>query len=173
MPHQDREKRREYAKKYYQEHKKELIDYGREYYKNHRISTTEYMPHNIKNVARKKKEDEKGIHDKMVQRRIRRKTKLEIYNIIAVFHEHGIQCWRCGENKEWLLTIGHIDGNGKEDRMKYNGTGNMSLFRDIKKGNRSVKDLEIECISCNLCKQWYGIYPDEMDEKKFNEFFGY
>lgn len=138
--------RKEYMKKWREENKEWMGDYHKKYYKTHK--NNKYQS----------------------DRTLRRKLRLEAYRTIADFHGHEIKCWRCGEDREWVLTIGHINDNGKDDRREY-GTHHNPFFKAIISGERSSMNLEIECVNCNYCKEWYGKYPDEFTPEKFDGYY--
>ena len=65
----------------------------------------------------------------------------------------------------WCLTIGHLNEDGNEDRIK-NGSTTI-LYNKIISGERSSDDLEIQCMNCNCCLAWYGKYPNEITEENW------
>jgi len=95
----------------------------------------------------------------------RNKLKKQAYEIISNYHNSEIKCWRCGESLIEALTIGHINNDGKQDRLVH-GTGE-TFFRKIISGIRSCENLKIECFNCNCCLENYGKYPDEITEEEF------
>jgi len=157
----------DYNKNYKEEHYEDLKKYLKEYNKTKRPNkkeyNKEYREKNKEILAIKQKALNKKYQDKTIQKNkvIKRELKREVYKIISEKHNHPIKCWRCEENREWVLSIGHINEDGFKDRKKY-GTGGIVFFRAIISGERPVDDLEIECIKCNLCKEWNGKYPDEI-----------
>jgi hypothetical protein len=112
-------------------------------------SSYENYPDNVKDIC------EKRYFDKRVDAMKR----------IATEHIHELKCWRCNEENIYKLTIGHLNEDGKEERKK--GIKYIKLYSAILSGDRTTKDLEIECCNCNCCKQWYKKYPDEMTMEYF------
>jgi hypothetical protein len=136
---------KEYAVKYREDNRELLREKQREYYKN--------------NKERRIKENT------ICQTKRVRRYKLKAFEAIAKHHNSTIICWKCGEDRLWCLTIGHVNQDGKEDR-KMNGNGTR-FYKAVIEGIRICDDLQIECMNCNCCLQWYGKYPDEITEEEF------
>jgi hypothetical protein len=153
---------KEYHKEYYA--RPEIKEKRREYNKE-RQSTLLYKEH--RKAYMKKYHGEPGHQEsnKHYQFIRIRKYKIKAIETIAAYYNIEVKCWRCGETRLWVLSIGHPDKNGKEDRQT-NGTG-TKFYKMIFEGKRDCKDLKIECINCNYCLKWYGRYPDEMSEEEF------
>lgn len=74
---------------------------------------------------------------------------------VLVFNYYGNECKCCGENNGKLLTIDHINDNGKEHgtkRCRYKG---ISLYRYLVKNNYPV-GLQVLCFNCNIGKKNNG-----------------
>jgi hypothetical protein len=164
------------VKKHYQENKEEKQKYGREY--------REKNIEKVKEYDRKRSQDKRdslSIEEKRIQRKINyekydykytdtkslriRKLKIKALEAIANFHSSELKCWRCGETKLWVLTIGHINNDGQKDRI--DNCGSYGLYRRLINGERIPTDLRIECMNCNCCLAWYKKYPDEIIEDEF------
>jgi hypothetical protein len=175
-------------KLYDEEHKEEKTEYNKQYWENNKPilieknkKWREENPDKIHEWNEKYFSDEENVEHRKeylkswrirnkdtyaIKRRIaHREHKIKMLEEIAKFHNSEIKCWRCGEERIWVLTVGHPSGNGDSDR-KNNGTGTQ-YYRNIIAGNVDLTDVKIECMNCNCCSEWYGLYPDEMTIEKF------
>jgi hypothetical protein len=91
--------------------------------------------------------------------------KKEAIDKILHFNKDDYVCWKCGIKDPHVLSIGHINQDGKADRKKF-GRG-TPFMKNIINGTKIPNDLKIECMNCNCCLQWYGKYPDEMNDEEF------
>jgi hypothetical protein len=184
----NKEKIKESRKQYYEENKEQIFRYKKEYRENHREKAREYAkqyrsqkpkanklkPEEPGVVIKKKKEkikasnigqvEKQNLKNKECQKRRIRKYKINALEKIAKYNNSNVECWRCGETRMWVLTIGHIMGNGRDDRKK-NGTGTQ-YYKKIIDGSRTCEDLKIECITCNYVQGRCGKYPDELLKRK-------
>jgi len=191
MSYKSKVDEKEHKKVYYQLHKEEIKEKSRKYRAAHAEQIKEtrkfYYQKNKEKVKKNVKKYTDG-HKTAIQiynnnyRETHMKTlreykknwsannnkylKIRAMEMIANFHGSKIKCWRCGELRIWVLTIGHLNGDGTKDR-KINGRG-MTYYKKIISGKRSCEDLQIECVNCNCCLQWYGKYPDEINEEDWN-----
>lgn len=99
--------------------------------------------------------------------RTKRRQKMKVFETIAKHHDTEIKCWRCGTGNQWVLSIGHPGETGNLDRKIYKGT--HAFRKAIIDETRTCDDLQIECMNCNCCLEWYGKYPDEINNETFKE----
>lgn len=162
-------------KKHYETNKDEIFKYKEKYRETHREAAKEYAKtYRARNKKETNEKSKKEQHikikketsekqknkNKECQRRRTRRYKMLALNTISDVQGNGIKCWRCGESRPWVLTIGHVLQNGKEDRKK-NGTGTQ-YYKKIFERVISCRDLQIECVSCNYAQFRYKKYPDEL-----------
>lgn len=71
----------------------------------------------------------------------------------SVLMEHyGSKCFCCGENKPLLLTIDHVNSDGKiihRNSTNNNRIGGATLYRKLIKEN-FPKGIQIACYNCNI-----------------------
>jgi hypothetical protein len=182
VPFKDKEKEKEYRKRNYEKHKEKIKEYAdsrkelkKEYDKEYRLKNLDIINEKKRKYYNDNKEKVLQYHKKYYDKtKIERKSehrnlKIKAFNKIAEFHDTTIKCWRCGETRLWVITIGHINQDGKEDRKISKSM--VNFYRRIIKGEREIDDLQLECADCNFCLQWYGKYPDEMNEENFLKTF--
>lgn len=58
----------------------------------------------------------------------------------------GPICRDCGEDEFEFLTLGHLNGDGAEDRS---AMGRRQIYLDIARGVRSACDYAVQCRNCN------------------------
>lgn len=131
-----------------------------------KLQSKKYRDTHKEEIAVSKKKYKENNKEKVGAAAKRRNVKLKktAFSKISEFHKTDISCWRCGEMQTEKLTIGHINNDGNEDRKQFKS---QSLYVAIKDGVRTCADLRLECYNCNLCKAFYGKYPDEIEEKEF------
>lgn len=159
---------RKYMKKWYQEHKEEENRKSREYHRLHK----EECNKNTREHYHNHKEEYQAHNKRWIQehpgynKKKSRIAKIKALETIAKHHNMKIECWRCHEKQLWVLTIGHPNKDGKEDKKIY-GISGVAWYGSIISGEKTCDNLKIECMNCNSCLEWYGKYPDEMIEKDF------
>jgi hypothetical protein len=130
------EKHPEYAKNYYQAHKKEM---------------------NAKNKDWKKKNPEKN---KIIQRNHSKKYRQKL--IIQVLSHYGgnpPKCACCGERELDFLTIDHINGGGNQHRKKVLGhlIGGWIFYIWLRKNN-FPEGFRVLCWNCQWgCRKHNGV----------------
>jgi hypothetical protein len=71
---------------------------------------------------------------------------------------YGGVCQCCGESEYRFLTIGHVDGNGAEERRSINGNargGNQALLRRLRREGWPP-GYRTECWNCNCASHFNG-----------------
>ena len=85
--------------------------------------------------------------------RINKEQILKIVNVARIrlkeliFSHYGKMCACCGEDNFMLLTIDHIEGNGKEHRKEV--SSGTAFWYWIKRNNFPV-DFQTLCYNCNI-----------------------
>lgn len=77
----------------------------------------------------------------------RRKTKFRIFELL------GKKCSKCNFIDWRALQIDHVNGNGKQDRLKFGNSASyyLHILREIENGS---KDYQLLCANCNWIKRW-------------------
>jgi len=94
-------------------------------------------------------------HSKIISKQrkiIREKLKQQIFNA------YGHMCNHCGEIRNKLLTIDHVNNDGGKHR-KLVGRRSEDIYKDVIKEYRPDK-YQILCISCNWHKGMYKELPE-------------
>lgn len=110
---------------------------------------------------RKLHKEQISIHDK--NKRLKLKQEF--------MKEYGGVCICCGESNICFLSIDHIDGKGKEHRLKLGiskrGGSTSNVLRDIRKRGWPKDNYRILCYNCNIARaQNNGICPHEEERLK-------
>ena len=119
----NKEKYKEHQRIYRELHKEEINEKQRNYSKDNREHiNSRQREWNKTNPEKVKgyKEKRKSI-DMLWRRNNRRNLRTQVYKMIAEKRRGIICCWRCGETREWVLTLGHKNCDGKTDREKFKG----------------------------------------------------
>lgn len=152
MPSTDPQKRKEYAQKYYQEHKDKLREQAKERWKNnpqrpHRYKTdAKYR----KYVDQWRKENKDKIH--ATTKKCRNKLKNEIINA------YGGKCACCDEGNDVFLTIDHTNGGGNQHRKEIGSDGGTSMYYWLKRNNYP-NGFRVLCWNCNAAHAIMGRCP--------------
>ncbi len=100
------------------------------------------------------------------------KTKILAFQKIS--KEKIPKCVVCGNNDTRILTINHINGEGRKESSLPGG--NNKLYKSIIHDERTVEDLEVRCYNCNILyeydrkmrvlpENWVQIYKDLINEQ--------
>ena len=110
-------------------------------------------------ATRKKHRDANLEKCREYKRQADRRLKDEVFEAYG-----GYRCVCCGETMQSMLTIDHVNNDGKEHRAKIaagksymtcrTGNGN-SLYRDLRKNN-FPDGVQILCYNCNISKYRLG-----------------
>ena len=86
----------------------------------------------------------------------------------------GPVCKCCGENDPVVLTLDHVNNDGKRDRETQCGTGSVFYYRLKAKGWPQTPELQVLCWNCNMAKKFNGgampLWRDK--HSRLEEFFG-
>ena len=163
MVYTDKQKQKEYLKKWYLENKDRVLK-ERKIYRESSINKLKIKKYNqgyrIKNKAKIyqwkkdwfiKNKDKKKIYQKRYELKLKEK----------VYEGYGNKCNCCGE-KNWLfLTVDHIMGGGNKERRK-NKSGWVGLYVSII-NNNFPNIYQILCMNCNHGKyRNKGICPHQV-----------
>jgi hypothetical protein len=143
VPHSTLEARRNYHRRYCEEHSDKVKADKRKWYLEHKDEMRERSKAWAKTPAGRLNSIERSNrwrikyagHDKAKRRE----------NRIKVISTYGGKCSCCSESEIAFLTIDHINGNGREDRKKYND----NLYGYLLKLTEPRKDLRVLCMNCN------------------------
>lgn len=141
-----RDERRQNAKVYYAEHKEELSQYSRQYRAKHRDTLlrkaatrrTENRDH-INAKARKDHAENKEQRNATI-RKYRANLRSRFFAI------YGDECADCHLKVKDLLTVGHTNNDGAQDRLENGGVWGV-LFRAIAQPNPDK--YKTQCWNCN------------------------
>jgi len=122
--------RRDYNRKYYQEHKEHILSTNKKYRQEHKEQDKRWRA-----TYTKKHYDE--------IRQIHWKRKLKVVEML------GGKCRRCGEMDIRVLQVNHINGGGRRDPL-----GKTDLYLEIVQGRRPIDDLELLCANCNIIYEY-------------------
>lgn len=171
--------------KYYEEHKEHLIEKNKEWAKNnpdkvkakrdkYRNANRDELNSNNNDRRRelRKTDTEYAEKNRQYQRDYYKQIKKEIFNA------YGNECAKCGETIKQFLEIGHINNDGKENRMDVCGrnTPDLRFYLWVRKEG-FPKTLELECHSCNCVKGEYtdnenGEYNKKLKQEVINAYGG-
>ena len=156
----NKEKDREYNKKYYESHitpeyrarKKEMAN---NYYKVNKDKIN--AKNRLDNVRKEKRREEAKI------------KRLEIKNI--VFNHYGRICSLCGETDERTLTIDHINGNGNKHRREEIHGHYQTIYFWLVRYN-FPEGFRVLCMNCqfkhkyaNRCRE---IFNENLQKEEIN-----
>lgn len=133
----NKEKRREYNKKYYLKHREHILL---------RIGS---KPSFVRIRKLPKTKEEKQITRKGSNTRRRSLLRNKC------FEHYGYTCKCCGESKKEFLCLDHINGGGNKHR-KEEKIRDLSHWA-VKNGFPSI--FQILCHNCNMAKSLYGSCP--------------
>lgn len=95
---------------------------------------------------RRKVDPTRLMHKRKQAREYTREYKDKIYDIL------GHCCNQCGFSDERALQIDHIDGGGREHRLRV-GRGNRSYYKSILDDPKIKSKFQILCANCNWIKR--------------------
>lgn len=75
-----------------------------------------------------------------------------------VLKKYGGKCQCCGETRREFLTIEHINGNGRQERIALGNLGGTAYNCYLKRTPKR-DDLTVLCWNCNCAKGKYGECP--------------
>ena len=152
MACKSKDKKLEYNKRYYQEHKDEIKARKREYYRTH----PEYRAKAAKRDRQRRSTPEGRAYKEAYEQkyRLRRKRSFDKLRIEVFMHysNNKMECARCGYNNIDALCLDHIHNNGYYERKVLKISGGSNFYRWLK--NRGFPSgYQILCHNCNQLKQ--------------------
>lgn len=82
---------------------------------------------------------------------------------LQIFAHYGQRCACCGESRYELLTVDHVNNDGKAHRMEIGGGGKLYRWLII---NNFPPGFQILCMNCNWAKSRYGECPHERERRQ-------
>lgn len=145
----DREKTRDYNRKYSREHRGEINARCRRYYNEHREEILSY-----KRRYYLEHKEEQGSQNLRYQRQRLLTLKLDALTHYGI---NGCACVKCGESRLACLSIDHINGGGTQQ-----GLGGATLYFWLIKNNYP-EGYQTLCMNCQFVKR---IENDESRKKQ-------
>ncbi len=123
MPLKDRQKRKEYAKKYRELRLDKAREYSRVYHKNHPKDRSEYLKKYY-------------IENRISYLEKRRIATHELKQLVLKYYGNGVvACVLCGYNNIDALSIDHIDGSGAKHRRENRYLAGRKIYGWLIKNN--------------------------------------
>lgn len=137
MPYKDLERRREYMREYYKDHRKEINQYKAEWQRDH---WKEYYAEHKEELKTKAKYN---------NRRVR------FLALLAYSAGAKPQCAQCKIDDFDVLTIDHIEGGGNKHRRQLRVGSGTNFFYWLKR-NDYPEGYQVLCWNCNVRKRFVG-----------------
>ena len=170
-------RRYEYMRKWKNEHRSLLNEYQRKWYRKNRESALKsskkwyqknkkrmalwkkkYRAENIVRLLRREKER----YDKNKTVFLENRKKLFRERRELIVKSYGGKCVCCGESNFEFLALDHVNGGGRQDRIK-NGPVNQEYYQIIKKNY--PKKYRLLCHNCNQSLGYYKYCPHNKEFK--------
>ena len=182
----DKEKRNQYARKYYQENSERLKKYQRErrrqyrendpdeYQKNKEISRSysrEYYMNNPEKNKKyyEKKKSQQGFREHRME--YNRKHRRELREKIIDHYSNGLsKCSCCGDPHFEFLELDHINGNGEIHRKEIKRTAGQAFYTWLIRNNYP-EGYRVLCSNCNQSYGMYGYCPHQEEKKESQVFY--
>lgn len=136
--------------------KEEILARQRKYYHDHKEERIAYYKKNrIKEILKKRRKRNKNINAPIPEygkkiKKTKEERKKELKQIkLKILSHYGNKCFCCKEDKIKLLTVDHIENNGREhgnSKRRYKGA---ILYLHLIKLNYP-KGIQILCFNCNI-----------------------
>jgi hypothetical protein len=165
------EEDRRYHREYYQAHKKEICEGRRVKYATDPVHREKVLSDRNKHYD-KRRAYEKAYYEKNKESR---KAYARVHRERLWIEARSFfgPCACCGESRLEFLTLDHIHGNGKEDRLKNHrdGTGILTKLRYDGWPENAKKEYRLLCFNCNCSIGIRGYCPHqrERDETSITE----
>jgi 5-methylcytosine-specific restriction endonuclease McrA len=143
----DKEKVKEYNKKYYSEHREQLLPKMIERTKIWAKKNKDYVNKYSRELRRKQIENEGKSRNSLASKLNRQRNKKE------VIEKMGGKCTCCGETEIDFLTMDHVNNDGAQHRRdaKIGKRGGGDIWRYVR-DNNYPPDFQILCFNCNYSK---------------------
>jgi len=145
---------KEWCKKYYQEHREELLTKQKKYSEEHKeqikIYAQQYLQseHGKQVIAKWEVNNRERIYE-----RDRNYRKVLRQEVLTYYGGGKCACVRCGIDDIRVLSIDHIKSNGKEHRQKMKDEGINSIYRWLKKKGYP-EGYQTLCMNCQWIKRY-------------------
>ena len=147
----EKPKGKEYHLYYYIKNKEKIKARKHKYREEHREEIN--LKHRLKYPERK---EQISIKDKEKRDSIRKE----------VLYQYGNKCSCCGEHRECMLTMDHINSKGNEHRKQIGDSGS-NLYKWLKRNNFPKDNFRILCWNCNCGRAKNGnVCPHETEREK-------
>jgi hypothetical protein len=149
--------RHDYYKEYYQNNKQKLKEKAARYYilnkdRIHKLQKEYNATHREQSNERSRRwrrRHKDQVNE--IQRRDNTRVKLKLMNLLG-----GCQCRRCGFSDIRALQIDHINGKGKQLRIKLTGSNRMNrlvFYYYLRDPEMAKRELQVLCANCNWIKR--------------------
>ena len=152
MPCKSTDKRLEYGRRYYREHKDEINAKKREYRRAH----PEYRAKDAKRHRQRYKTSEYNAYmrayypkTKLQTKRRRDKIKIEVF---MHYSNNKMECARCCYNNIDALCIDHVNNNGQYERNVLKLGGGHTFYSWLK-NHGFPSGYQVLCYNCNHLKE--------------------
>lgn len=140
------EDRKDYYRKYHQEHREQRNRYERKYREFHKEQRREYM----RKYYQKHSECYKELYQKHKDCVREQKRKYRHTWRMKVFEKLGNKCVRCGFSDIRALQIDHVNGGGVKELRELNGDSPKFYNKVLADTNGNY---QILCANCNWIKK--------------------
>lgn len=82
----------------------------------------------------------------------------------AVFEAHGAECTCCGESRQTMLCLDHVNNDGAEHRRSLQCNGGTKLYADVVSRDFPF-GFQILCMNCNSSKARNGGVCEHQTER--------
>jgi len=164
----DKERLKEYKRKYREEHKESIRSYMKQYRQDNkeRIRSQQKIKRLTDGGERRRKDKERYWNNREEQlenrrvwgrenkvkvrafkiragRKLRRKVRLDAFAVL------GAKCVKCGFSDERALQVDHINGDGVAHRKQFKNQ--TDFYKHIIRGE--IEGLQLLCANCNVIKR--------------------
>jgi len=137
----NREEKRAYTRKWQLEHKEQTSIYARRYKQNHKdtikaSSQMYYQAH----------KDEKRAYQRKYGRELKEK-------VLTYYGNGGLACVRCGFSDSRALSLDHMNGGGRQEKISLGRMGGNSFYSWLV-SEGYPKGYQTLCMNCNIIKRF-------------------
>lgn len=147
-----RKTKHEYDRKYYLNHKSEIIDYNRHWREKNREHVREYSRNYYKghsediNKSTMKWYEKNKVRQRELSRKRLSDKRQSLVDLL------GTVCAQCGFADIRALQIDHINGCGKKERRRFKGSTSLYAYY-LKHPDEAKEKLQVLCANCNWIKR--------------------
>ena len=151
----NKEKKQQYGKKYYQEHREERQRYSKKYNQEHREE--------VKN-RRMKYRREHRIHDAINKRHWYLINKAQLFFLLT---NGKMCCADCGNDNFEVFTIDHIKGGDTQERKETRVSAILQAIREMNSCMLDKNKYDVICCNCQHLRALDIAYPKLYTWKEF------